>query len=112
MTIFLRNSAGTVRGSGVFSRSTQGSAALFWRAVQCRLILRSMVFRKGGVLYLFGTMLERAFQRCMGWGGVGTICLRNWAGRSRVVSSLDLSISRHQEHATKRKKAGIAATYH
>ena len=71
VTIFLRNLAGTVRGSGVLSRSTQGSAVLFWRAVQCRLILRSMVFRKGGVLYLFGTMLERAFQRCMGWGGVG-----------------------------------------
>ena len=62
VTIFPRNSAGTVRGSGVFSRSTQGCAALFWRAVQCRLMLRSMVFRKGGVLYLFRTILERPFQ--------------------------------------------------
>ena len=59
-------------GSGVFSRSTQGSAALFCCAVQCR----SMVFRRGGVLHLcvlhlFGTVLDRTFQRCMGWGRVG-----------------------------------------
>ena len=70
-SIFLRNSARIVKRSGVFSRCAQGFGALFRRAVQCRLILRSMVFRRGGVLYLFGTVFERAFQRCMGWGRVG-----------------------------------------
>ena len=56
-------------------------------------------------------MLERAFQRCMGWGGVGDDMFEK-LGRDGHGLRLDLSISRHQEHATDRKKAGIAATYH
>ena len=67
-TIFFRNSAGTASGFGLFGMSAQGSSALFWGALQCRLISRSMVFQGGGGYVIPFTGPEEGFSEMYGFG--------------------------------------------